>query len=1046
MVLDLCDDIRFLPAPATWELDRVMTLRAKNGQHYKAECTGTGWVATTPLYVTGENQLPAASSVLIGTKALVNSASGPYWVWSTGAAWVSVDANHAGLALASAGTTDLITRISTDIFVTGSNTINSFGTGRPGLLKRLYFGGACTITYNAVSMILPTGASITAAAGDVAIAVCGGSGNWQVVSYTRANGQPLAGGGGGGSGVTDGNKGDITVSGSGATWSLNDGSVTLARLQNITTDTLVGRDSSGTGQVEAIGVTGGIEFSGSGALRVGAFTGDVTKAAGGTALTIADNSVGLTKLADIVTGRFVGRTAAGTGDPELLTGTQATTLLDVFTSALKGLVPASGGGTSNFLRSDGAWASPAGAGTVTNSAGNLTANSVVLGNGTTDIRVVAGITSDGTSKLTLGVAGTSVGGVLLANATSGTVELRPVTGALGTSVLSLPAVTDTVVTLGATQTLTSKTLTSPTLTTPVLGTPASGTLTNCTGLPVASGISGLGTNVAAFLATPSSANLAAALTDETGTGAFVLATSPTLVTPNLGTPSALTLTNATGLPLAGISPTGSTNNDIIQRKSGAWTNRTMAQLAADLNASLLAIAPTITVESTTARTLSAADNNTFIVCTSSSAVAITADTSFSGCTCTIIRAGTGIVSFVASGTTLNGGLVLQGQYTAASLVPTGTANTWIVIGGTGGINNFSATTNPGTGDDSADGYAPGSWWLNTTTNALYICEAATLGNAVWNLLTSGGGSGTVTNTGGNLTSNSVVLGAGTVDTKVVAGITSDGTSKINLGVAGTSVGAVAFSNATSGSITLQPVTGALGTVTLSLPAATDTLVGRATTDTLTNKTLTSPTLTTPVLGTPSSGTLTNCTGLPVSTGISGLATGVATMLATPSSANLAAALTDETGTGSAVFATDATLVGGVRQLAALPGTNNTYQGVVITGRNAGATIAQWDAVYLDASGTWQLADADGTGTFPCQGLAVAAYSSGNAATVLDDGVVRNDSWAWTIGAPVYLSTTAGGLTQTLPTTSGNKQQVIGYALTADSIRVRLGQATYLQAA
>jgi hypothetical protein len=96
-----------------------------------------------------------------------------------------------------------------------------------------------------------------------------------------------------------------------------------------------------------------------------------------------------------------------------------------------------------------------------------------------------------------------------------------------------------------TQTLTNKTLVAP-----ALGTPASGVLTNTTGLPISTGVDGLGSGVATFLATPSSANLASALTDETGTGAAVFANSPTLVTPALGTPSAVVLTNGTGLPIS----------------------------------------------------------------------------------------------------------------------------------------------------------------------------------------------------------------------------------------------------------------------------------------------------------------------------------------------------------------------------------------------------------------------------------------------------------------------------------------------------------------
>jgi len=94
--------------------------------------------------------------------------------------------------------------------------------------------------------------------------------------------------------------------------------------------------------------------------------------------------------------------------------------------------------------------------------------------------------------------------------------------------------------------------TSPTFVTPALGSPSSGTLTNCIGLPISTGVSGLGTGIAAFLATPTSTNLKSAVTDETGSGALVFATSPTLVAPALGTPASGDLSNCTNLPNASV--------------------------------------------------------------------------------------------------------------------------------------------------------------------------------------------------------------------------------------------------------------------------------------------------------------------------------------------------------------------------------------------------------------------------------------------------------------------------------------------------------------
>lgn len=116
-----------------------------------------------------------------------------------------------------------------------------------------------------------------------------------------------------------------------------------------------------------------------------------------------------------------------------------------------------------------------------------------------------------------------------------------------------------------------------------------------------------------------------------------------------------------------------------------------------------------------------------------------------------------------------------------------------------------------------------------------------------------------------------------------------------------------------------------------------------------------------------------------------------------------------------------------------PTSDHTGNGDVVTMTVDANTYGIASALHLDTDGNWIEADADvsSAGAMPCQGLALETGTGSKK--ILLRGFMRDDSWSWTVGGLIYVSTTAGTLTQTAPSATGDQVQVVGFATHADRI-------------
>lgn len=145
------------------------------------------------------------------------------------------------------------------------------------------------------------------------------------------------------------------------------------------------------------------------------------------------------------------------------------------------------------------------------------------------------------------------------------------------------------------------------------------------------------------------------------------------------------------------------------------------------------------------------------------------------------------------------------------------------------------------------------------------------------------------------------------------------------------------------------------------------------------------------------------------------------------------------GTGASTAAAARTNLGvdqqGFLTLTAAPGTDETFTGITVT-LTANENQGFGDVCYINTDGEAQLGDADAAATSGVVAMCMGTVTANNPGTYLLFGIARDDTWAWTVGGKIYLSTTGttgNTLTQTAPSGASDVVQVLGIATHADRV-------------